>query len=102
LRQQEFTFVPDMPPVEAMKFHGETYQPALDQKRLGGQMLRVYEAMRSGRRFTLAQLAEIAGGSESGVSARIRDLRKPQYGKHEIERRRVAESGLWEYRMRVI
>jgi hypothetical protein len=101
MRQQEFTFVPDMPPVEAMKFHGETYDAAKDQKRLGGQMLRVYEAMRSGQWFTLARLAAIAGGSESGVSARIRDLRKPQYGSHEIERRRVAESGLWEYRMRI-
>lgn len=36
--------------------------------------------------------------SESGISARIRDLRKPEFGGHTIERR--ARSGnLYEYRM---
>jgi hypothetical protein len=101
MRQQEFTFVPDMPPVEAMKFHGETYRKDLDQKRLGGQMLRVYEAMRSGQWFTLARLKEICGGSEAGISARIRDLRKQQFGQHEIEKRRIGEGGLHEYRLKI-
>lgn len=35
--------------------------------------------------------------SEAGVSARIRDLRKAQYGGHTIERRK--NGSLWEYKL---
>jgi len=35
--------------------------------------------------------------SEAGISARIRDLRKPKYGGHTIERRK--NGSLWEYRL---
>lgn len=35
--------------------------------------------------------------SEAGLSARIRDLRKPQYGGHTIVRRK--NGSLWEYRL---
>lgn len=36
--------------------------------------------------------------SEAGISARIRDLRKPEFGGHTIDRRKC-EGHLYEYRM---
>lgn len=39
--------------------------------------------------------------SEAGISARIRDLRKPKYGGRTVDkRRRSKDSDLWEYRLR--
>ena len=81
-----------------MGFQGTTYNTALDRQRLTGQMLAVYKLMRDGLWRTLDQIREVAGGSETGVSARLRDLRKAQFGGHTVEGRRVA-GGLWEYRV---
>lgn len=85
---------PDMRP----RFGGATFDPALDEVRLTGLLERVREAMANGAWWTLAALVEKCGGSEAGVSARLRDLRKIRFGAHTIERRRCG-SGLWEYRM---
>jgi len=62
---------------------------------------RVRDLMRDGRWRTLAEIVELCGGSEAGVSARLRDLRKPQHGGRRVERRRRGEPrlGLWEYRL---
>jgi len=81
------------------KFGGETYDPKLDEARLTGQLSRVYECLKDGQWWTLQRLKVTAGGSEAGISARIRDLRKSKWGAHKIERRRVSD-GLWEYRMK--
>ena len=40
----------------------------------------------------------VAGGSEAGISARLRDLRKEKFGGYSIERKR-SDEGLWWYRM---
>lgn len=81
-------------------FDGSTYDPAQDKDRLNGQLGRVHAALKPGAWLTLADLAAASGGSEASASARLRDLRKPKFGGHTIERRRVAgASGLWEYRM---
>lgn len=88
----------------ALKFDGETFDADRDGVRLTGQLAAVYTVMCTGRWFTLTNLAKAAGGingrnySEAGVSARIRDLRKPKFGGHKIEARHVAD-GLWKYRM---
>ena len=37
--------------------------------------------------------------SESSITARLRDLRKPQYGAHNIEKRRREGSTAFEYRL---
>lgn len=82
------------------RFDGETYDADKDGVRLTGQLLRVYEAMKDGRWHTLDELAEVSGGSEASVSARLRDLRKEKFGSHEVERERVkGEDGLWKYRL---
>lgn len=79
-------------------FGGITYVPALDHARLNGQLLRVFDLMKDGRWRTLAEIAAAVGSSEAAVSARLRDLRKDQYGAREVSRERI-EGGLWKYRM---
>lgn len=81
----------------ATAFDGETYDPIRDFDRLGKQMKTVVALLGDGAWVTLKELAHRSGGSEAGVSARLRDLRKRRYNRQTIERRRVV-GGLWEYR----
>lgn len=78
-----------------------TYDLELDGPRLERLLDRVRGLMRDGRWRTLAEIVERVGGSEAGVSARLRDLRKSPI-RAEVERRRRGEPalGLWEYRVR--
>jgi len=78
-------------------FDGATIEPR-DVPRLRGQLGRVYALMLDGKWHRLRDLAKDAKGSEAGVSARLRDLRKERHGGHTVERRRV-EGGLFEYRL---
>lgn len=60
----------------------------------------VWAAAVGGSWRTLRELADRAGGSEAGVSARLRDLRKPEFGAYVVERRRREGcANLWEYRV---
>lgn len=89
----------ELPSPPAQKaFDGKTYDPSKDHKRLRGQLGRVHGLMRDGEWRTLRRIANGCGGSEASVSARLRDLRKPKYGSHVVERRRVS-GGLYEYRL---
>lgn len=81
----------------ALGFDGETYLKTRDQARLASMLHRVQAVMEDRDWHTLGELARISGGSEAAVSARLRDLRKPRFGGHTVERRYVAH-GLWEYR----
>lgn len=85
-----------------MKFDGATYDPTQDGPRLNTAMARVYDLCKDGKWRTLKEIASAVGCSESGASARIRDLRKPkfaaQFPSGGVERRRV-EGGLWEYKV---
>lgn len=81
-------------------FGGKTFNSALDGPRLAGQLERVKVAMLDGQWHTLGELAEVCGGSEAGISARVRDLRKPKFGGHTVNRRRVS-GGLWQYQLAV-
>lgn len=89
-----------MPPSEIQLefFDGETFDFDRDSKRLTGQLERVRHAMRDGRWRTLEQIARMVDGSEAGVSARLRDLRKPRFGGLAVEREYV-ERGVWRYRV---
>jgi hypothetical protein len=81
------------------QFDGETFDPALDGKRLTSQLERVRELMKDGKWHSLAYISMDIGGSEASVSARLRDLRKVRFGGHTVERMRVKE-GLWVYRLK--
>lgn len=82
-------------------FDGETYAAEHDKDRLSGQLHRVKALMLDGRWRTLSAINHITGGSEPGVSARLRDLRKERFGSFNVERRRVglSKKGLFEYRV---
>ena len=79
-------------------FDGETYEPALDGARLSREYDRVFRLMRDGEWRTLADISEATGDPQASVSARLRDMRKPRFGSHTVERRRCGE-GLFEYRL---
>lgn len=88
-------------------FDGATYDPAKDAARLGTEFAYVVEAMSDGEWWTLsglrARILRVHGVScsEAGISARIRDARKPRFGGRTVERRRVeGGGGTYEYRMR--
>lgn len=81
-----------------------------DVVRLTGQLARVYDvlviaSMVRGDWLTLAEIAQECRrlrpdthDSEAGISARLRDLRKPRFGGYEVLRRRRTQ-GQWEYRL---
>ena len=79
-------------------FDGDTYDAARDGARLGSHLERVLALMQDGGWWTLVDLAIEAGCSEASASARLRDLRKPKFGGHHVERRHVV-NGLWQYRL---
>jgi hypothetical protein len=87
----------------AMDFDGGTIEPALDAPRLGALLTAVRDLMHDGRWRTFAEIQSSIGmGSEGGISARLRDLRKERFGSHTVERRRrgVPSDGLFEYRLK--
>jgi hypothetical protein len=45
------------------------------------------------------QLRYLTMTSDSSITARLRDLRKPRYGAHVIEKQRRANSSAYEYRL---
>ena len=84
-------------------FEGSTFDAVLDGARLSNQLRLVFDVMRDGKWRTLAEItSEIGGGSEAGVSARLRDFRKKPFGLVVDRRRRSPENaGVWEYQLRV-
>lgn len=88
-----FTRVP-----RAEAFDGKTYEPKRDFVRLKGQLLDVFRLMSDGQWRSLHEIADVICGSEAGVSARLRDLRKSKFGGHVVERMHIA-GGLYRYRL---
>ena len=79
----------------------------LEPQKLGRQLAAVHWHMTSGFRawWTFAQLRaalhnEGIGISEAGLSARIRDLRKPPLSLT-VDRMRTDAPGVWAYRVRL-
>ena len=79
-------------------FDGETIDHERDSQRLGAQLARVKAVMDDGQWRTLAQICACTGDVESGVSARLRDLRKARFGGHTVNRRYIAR-GTFEYQL---
>ena len=92
---------PDIPtPLTDAYFDGKTYNPDKDCYRLTTQLGKTFDLMKDGRWRSLSQIARSVSGSEAGVSARLRDMRKDRFGAHTVERKRVKD-GLWLYRLEV-
>lgn len=77
---------------------GQTYNHARDGKRLNGLLHRVHTLMADGQWRTLAEIQAACGGTEASCSARLRELRRKEFGSHTVERRHVGD-GLHEYRL---
>jgi hypothetical protein len=88
-----------------IRFDGWLYREVLDRARLTTQLRRVCFALLDGRWWTLKALALEVNGSVTGVSARLRDLRKPRFGGFTVQNRRrpgAEDSGVWEYRLNAV
>ena len=86
------------PPPDA-EFNGSGYDHTKDHTRLQGQILRVHTTMRDGVWRTLGEIEALTGDPQASISAQLRHLRKKKFGKHQIDKRRRDEGGLWEYRL---
>ncbi len=67
--------------------------------RANAQLEAVWQAMRDGAWRSVEEIAELVQCPPASASARLRDLRKPQYGGWTVERAYVG-TGLWRYRVR--
>jgi len=81
---------------------GPAYAESLDGTRLNKQLVTIYEYMLDGAWHTLAEISSL-GYPEASVSAQLRHLRKPQFGGHQvIKRRHLSGNGLWEYQLHIV
>ena len=86
---------------EKVRFDGSDYKPAVDDVRLAGQILRIFNCMSDGQWRTLGEVAFATRTPEASVSAQLRHLRKKRFGGHTVNKRHVGaeETGLWEYQL---
>lgn len=80
-------------------FDGETFDKKKDGLRLGRQLLAVRDYMTGRGWVTISEVAAAVSGSQTGVAAAMRSLRKEKFGGHLVESRRRKETGLWEYQL---
>lgn len=71
---------------DELHFDGATFNHDRDSSRLGDQMCAVLTLMADGHWRTLSGIASETHAPESSVSARLRDLRKPKFGGHTVNR----------------
>jgi hypothetical protein len=84
----------------AIRFNGDDYQPERDDKRLTGQIERVFNVMKDGRKRTLGEIATLTGDPESSISAQLRHLRKERFGMHTVDKTYI-NNGLYVYWLEV-
>ena len=85
------------------KFQGSDYDKELDEYRLSGQILRIFDLMKDGRWRSLREIAYKTLDGEASISAQLRNLRKERWGGHIVLRRRrgMPDRGLFEYQLLV-
>jgi hypothetical protein len=82
-------------------FDGPEFSAPFDEKRLTGQMLRIWGLMKDGAWRTLNEIRLITGDPPASISAQLRHLRKRRFGRHTVNRRARGERlhGLFEYQV---
>jgi hypothetical protein len=87
--------------METLVFDGSDYVPELDDRRLTGQILRIFDLMRDGEWRTLSDIESATGDPQSSISAQLRHLRKERFGGHTVNKRRQGDrsNGLFEYQL---
>lgn len=67
---------------------------------MGVSVRDVWRVMRDGRRRSALELvAAVGGGTAASVTARVRDLRKPEWGEHVVLTEYDAVRGVFTYRL---
>lgn len=86
---------------EGATFDGAAYVEEFDYSRLKGQMLKIWDLMKTGTWYTLQEISTHTNAPEASASAQLRNFRKDKFGGHTVERRRRGDraSGLFEYRL---
>lgn len=80
------------------RFDGSDYEPELDDERLTGQILRVYETLRDHPWSTVAEIARMTHDPPQSVAAQVQHLRKERFGAYPVHKRRRGNVGnYWEY-----
>jgi len=70
-----------------------------DMSRLSDQRWQVLRLMLDGEWRTLSEISKTTGYPEPSVSARLRDLRKEEFGAFTVDKRIRHSPGLWEYKV---
>jgi Fic family protein len=83
------------------RFTGSDYDRELDDARLTGQILRIYDLMQDGAWRTLAEIEAITGDPQASISAQLRHLRKKRFGYHTVNKQSRGDRhfGLFEYQL---
>lgn len=89
-----FDLIPETP----VRFDGPDYEPERDTPRLTAQLLRIFDLMKDGAWRTLAQIETATGDPQASISAQLRHLRKPRFGRHTINKDYVGD-GLYLYQL---
>lgn len=95
-----------LPSPDGPEYDGPVYDPMVDHDRLAQQTRDVWDALTESvdRWWSFAELQErivVAKEryhSEAAISARLRDFRKPKFGRYTVERR-AEGGGLFRYRL---
>jgi hypothetical protein len=82
-----------------MGTYGPSFEDEKDAARADKQHERIRDLMQDAKWRTLAEIGDATGDPHASISAQLRHLRKPQFGSYNIEKRRRADGGLWEYRL---
>jgi hypothetical protein len=83
------------------EFQGSDYVAEFDLERLKGGIKRIADLMADGQWRTLREIEGAVDVPAASASAQLRNLRKPRYGSHIVERQRRGDPyfGLFEYRV---
>ena len=84
---------------DVFQFHGETFDPALDEDRLGAQARRFRDLMLDGVWRSLDEIGDLTGDPGASVSARFRQMGELGYPTEKRRRAGLERRGVWEYRM---
>lgn len=84
---------------DVFQFHGETFDPALDEDRLGAQARRFRDLMLDGSWRSLDEISDLTGDPGASVSARFRQMGELGYPTEKRRRAGLERRGVWEYRM---
>lgn len=89
----------NMESLKPFRFNGPDYIPEIDDERLTGQILRIFEVMEDSEWRTLDEIESLTDYPQASISAQLRHMRKPRFGSHRVNKRRRGTTGTFEYQL---